>query len=89
MVNWLADGERGLWIQANNLKWFYARFAQICHGLNSTNSLAFHTLASDNIDRTSFLVLPGGARCFLQSLSPSAGSPKKRSEDALPAPQTQ
>jgi hypothetical protein len=26
--DWLADGERGLWIQAVDLSWFYARFAQ-------------------------------------------------------------
>lgn len=43
MLNWLADGQKGLWIQAGNSKWFYARFLNICPGLQSTNSLVFET----------------------------------------------
>jgi hypothetical protein len=30
--NWRADGERGIWMQADDLRWFYARFAHTCHG---------------------------------------------------------
>src|SRR5262245_50406730 len=44
---WLADGERGLWIQAIDLRWFYLRFTHACHGLSATNSLAFDTRGSD------------------------------------------
>jgi hypothetical protein len=86
MRNWRADGERGLWIQAGNLRWFYAHFAGMCHGLSSTNSLAFETHASGRIDRTSVLVLPEGARCPVQSLTPSGDPPQARVE---PAPQSQ
>jgi hypothetical protein len=78
MMNWLADGERGLWIQANSLKWFYGRFRGACQGVNSTNSLAFNTPASGKIDRTSSITLPGGGRCRLQSLVPSGGPPEDR-----------
>ena len=86
---WLADGERGIWIQGGNSSWFYARFSGACHGLNSTNSLAFDTGSSDHIDRTSSVVLPGGARCEMQTFAPSAGPPKNRNADVLPQPQQQ
>src|SRR5215472_821147 len=84
MRNWLADGERGLWIQGGNSAWFYARFSAACHGLNSTNSLVFDTGSSDHIDRKSSVVLPGGARCEMQTFAPSAGPPKNRNADVLP-----
>ncbi len=89
MRNWVADGERGLWIQGGNAEWFYARFSTACRGLNSTNSLVFDTRSSGNIDRTSSVVLAGGGRCAIQTFAPSAGPSKNRNADVVPAPQTQ
>ena len=89
MRNWLADGERGLWIQGGNSEWFYARFSAACQGLNSTNSLAFDTGSSSNIDRTTLIVLPEGGRCKMQTFAPSGGPPKNRDADVVPEPQTQ
>ena len=57
MRDWLADGERGLWIQTGSLKWFYARFTGRCPGLDSTNSLSFNTRASGNLYRTTWSCL--------------------------------
>ena len=89
MRNWLADGERGLWIQGGNSEWFYARFSGACRGLNSTNSLVFDTGSSGDINRTTSVVLPEGGRCQMQTFAPSAGPPKDRNADVVPAPQTQ
>ena len=89
MRNWLADGERGLWIQGGNSEWFYARFSAACRGLNSTNSLVFDTGSSGDIDRTTSVVLPEGGRCKLQTFTHSPGPPKDRNADVVPAPQTQ
>jgi len=75
MIKWVADGELGLWIQARDLKWFYARFTGVCIGVSSTNSLMFNTGASGNIDRTSSVTVPAGGRCRLRSLVPSGGPP--------------
>jgi hypothetical protein len=75
MIKWVADGELGLWIQARDLKWFYARFTGVCQGVSSTNSLMFNTGASGNIDRTSSVTVPAGGRCRLRSLVPSGGPP--------------
>ena len=89
MRDWLAYGEHGLWIQAGNFRWYYARFAGICHGVNSTNSLAFDTRASDNIDQKSSVIVPGGERCRVQWFAPSGGPPKKHYADVLLQPQSQ
>jgi hypothetical protein len=89
MINWLADGERGLWIQGHDLKWFYARFTGACQGLSSTNSLVFDTRASGNIDKASVVTVPAGGRCRLRSLVPSGGPPEKRNADVVLHPQDQ
>ena len=89
MLNWLADGQTGLWIQAGNSKWFYARFANICPGLQSTNSLVFETGASNRIDRTSSIFVSGQRRCKVQTLIASDGPPKNRNAGVLMQPQTQ
>jgi len=89
MLNWLADGQTGLWIQAGNSKWFYARFANICPGLQSTNSLVFETGASNRIDRTSSIFVSGQRRCKVQTLIASDGPPKNRNDGVLMQPQTQ
>jgi len=89
MINWLADGELGLWIQTVSLKWFYARFIAVCHGVDSTNSIIFDTGGSGHIDRTSSVMVPGTGRCRLHHLVPSGGPPKSRNDDVVPRPQDQ
>jgi hypothetical protein len=89
LINWLADGERGLWIQANNLRWFYASFTGVCHGLNSTNSLVFDTRASSKIDRTSSVIVSGHRPCRVQTFVSSSGPPKNGDTKVVPQPQAQ
>ena len=71
VVSWLADGERGLWIQVNTLDWFYARFASGCHGIGKTNSMVLETDASGHVGGISSVNMPGGTQCRLRSLAPS------------------
>jgi hypothetical protein len=89
MRDWLADGERGLWIEMGRLKWFYARFTGRCPGLDSTNSLAFSTRALGNMNRTTSVVVPGRGRCVVQSFAPSAGPAKNRNAKVVLQPQAQ
>lgn len=89
MINWLADRERGLWIQVGELRWFYARFADTCPGLSSTNSLLFETPASGQIGRTSAVVVPGARHCMIRTVGPSGGPPGNRNASVVVQPQTQ
>ena len=87
--NWLADGERGIWIQANDLRWWYARFAHACHGLSATNSLVLDTGGSDTIDSNSAVLVPGSGRCTMRSIGRSDGPPKDRNAQVVLQPQAQ
>lgn len=89
MIKWLADGERGLWIETSNLKWFYARLTRVCSGLSATNSLVFNTVPSGSIDRRTTIAVPGGARCSVRSIAFSGEPPKNRNADVVMQPQTQ
>ncbi len=87
--DWIADGERGLWIQAGDLRWFYARFTGPCHGLRATNSLVFDTGHSENIDSKSAVIVPGSGRCTVMTFASSDGPPENRNADVAPQPQAQ
>ncbi len=87
MVNWVADGELGLWVQTLNLKWFYLRFTGAGHGVNQTNSITFDTDGSGNIDRTSSVFVRGTGRCRLKSIAPTGGSPEGRFDNVVQRPQ--
>jgi hypothetical protein len=89
MRDWLADGERGIWIQMRNLRWFYARLTGRCPGLDSTNSLAFGTGPSDRLDRMTSVLVPGHASCRVQTLAPSVGPAKDRNAKVVLQPQAQ
>jgi len=71
LVKWLADGERGLWIQANTVEWFYARFVSGCHGIGKTSPMVLETDASGHIDGRSSVTKSAGTQCRLHSLAPS------------------
>ncbi len=89
LLNWLSDGQRGLWVQASDLRWYYAGLAGACHGLDSTNSILFDPGASDRIDRRSSVIVPSGQRCRVRSFLPSNGPPKDRYKQVAEQPQTQ
>ena len=89
LLDWVADGERGLWLQAVDLRWFYARFSHACHGLSVSNSLSFDMRGSHNIDSRSAVVVPGSGRCSVLSFVPSRGPPQSRNASLVMQPQSQ
>jgi hypothetical protein len=89
MRDWLADGERGIWIQMRSLKWFYARLTARCPGLDSTNSLGFGTGASVRLERMTSVLVPGHGSCGVRGLVPSGGPAKDRNVKVVLQPQTQ
>lgn len=84
--DWQADSERGLWVQANNRKWYYAKFMGPCSGLAFATSLGFDTSPQGSFDRWSSVVVPGRQRCTVQTFVPSKGPPKKKKANATAAP---
>jgi len=72
LLNWLADGEQGLWVQAGNSRWFYARFTNICPGLRSS----FYTPGRRR----------SGCTTHASAYSRAAGSPKNTTPTTAPMP---
>ena len=89
MRDWLADGERGIWIQMRSLRWFYARLIGRCPGLGATNSLAFGTGVSQRLDRMNSVLVPGHGSCKVQRLAPSVGPARDRNAKVVLQPQVQ
>jgi hypothetical protein len=89
MRNWLADGEKGIWIQMRNLRWFYARLTGGCPGLASTNSLSFGTDRTGHLDRMTSVVVPERGSCRVARLSPSTGPARDRNVKVVLQPQSQ
>lgn len=84
IYNWEADKDKGVWIQDNHRRWFYATVMGPCPGLNFAQSLGFDARPMGSLDRFSALVVPGWGRCPIQSLTPSEGPPKKRKQGTEP-----
>jgi len=77
IIEWEADGSRGLYIRGVNNSWYYARMQGRCGRLVTANSLGFETSALDELDRHG-AILAEGWRCPIASLVASAPPPRKK-----------
>ena len=78
-----ADGSRGLWIQARDRHWYYAKFFAPCSGLQFHEALRFRFGAAGELDRWSEVYTRDSGRCSFTSLEASDGPPRKV-KDAKP-----
>jgi hypothetical protein len=72
--DWQADGDRGLFIQGINGRWYYARTLGRCGRLATAVSLGFETRGLDELDRHGAIIAEGW-RCALSSVTRSAKPP--------------
>jgi hypothetical protein len=84
ILDWRADGSRGMWIEASSGHWFYASFSSQCTTLPIAIGLKFVPEPSGVLSRWSSIRLEHNRRCFFRTLQPSA-APPKRAEPAGPA----
>ncbi|MGC3980973.1 MAG: hypothetical protein QM808_06935 [Steroidobacteraceae bacterium] len=49
--DWAADGSKGMWVQSNSGKWFYAKFSFPCNSLAFTTRVKFRTGPLGELDR--------------------------------------
>jgi hypothetical protein len=82
--DWHADRDRGLWVQDNHGKWYYAKLLSPCIGLGSATAIGFVTTPPGSFDRFSTIIVPREGRCpvvsFVRSDPPPAKA--KRAADA-------
>lgn len=74
--DWLADGERALYVQALNGSWYHAELMGPCTDLPFADRIGFQTEANGDFDKFSAIIVHHHA-CMLKSLAPSAPPPRK------------
>ena len=79
--DWRADGERGIYIQSTNRKWYYATFMSPCIQLPYTESIGFRTTPPLPLDKFDS-VLVRGEPCYFRTLeeipAPPSNNPPPR-----------
>lgn len=83
--DWRADGDRALYIQGRNRKWYHAELMGFCPDLGFTEHIGFVIEPNGEFDRFSAIVVRGHS-CALKSLSESAPPPKKAAKKQSESP---
>src|ERR1700710_2602689 len=66
-----ADSDRGVYLQDQRRRWYYARISGVCTGLPFSNRIAVDTrFGGSQLDRTGMLLVDG-QRCHIDSLTAS------------------
>jgi len=77
LYNFEADSDRGVWLQDQSRRWYYARISGPCVGLPTAVRIGVDTrFNGTQLDRTGRLRVDGDT-CALDSLTKSAGPPPK------------
>ncbi|MBS0477993.1 MAG: hypothetical protein JSR79_01680 [Proteobacteria bacterium] len=77
LYNFQADSDRGVWLQDQQRRWYYARIAGVCTGLPYALKIGVDTrFGGTQLDRTGILLVDG-QRCHIDSLTASNGPPPK------------
>lgn len=76
--NFEANGERGLWIEDRQRRWYYAKFIGNCRGIDYANGVAFDVRGSSSFDRFGAIAVDGDY-CLIESLV-TAEKPLPRQE---------
>ena len=75
--DWQVDGDKGIWIQGNRKKWYYATFFSTCHGLLFENAVGFMPGSTGTLDKWGSLYTPSTGKCQFRSLVASNPPPPK------------
>lgn len=88
IFNWQADGEKGIWVQAVNRKWYYGTFMSPCNGMPFREGVHFKLAPSGELDRWGAVIIPHYPGCFFKTFVQSNGPPdsKKIKPPAVTAP---
>jgi hypothetical protein len=87
ILDWRADGERGIWVESPSRQWYYGKFMSSCLGLDFANRVGFDTEANGDFDKFSYVLVRDGfpERCQLTSLVTSNGPPTAKQRKAAAA----
>lgn len=69
--DWVADQDRGIWIQARSGEWYYASFTFPCTGLQFHTRVKFIPEINGDLSRWSSLVVRPAGRCYFRDFTAS------------------
>jgi hypothetical protein len=83
IYTWEADGDKGLWVQTTDRKWYYGKFMGPCFGLQFREGLRFKFGPSGELDHWSEILRVEHTNCSFSSFVTSLGPP--RPQKTVPA----
>ena len=90
IYTWEADGDKGLWVQTTDRKWYYGKFMSPCFGLQFREGLRFKFGPSGELDRWGEILRVDHTNCSFTSFVTSLGPPRpQKTAPAAPAQPTQ
>lgn len=69
--DWKADGDKGLYVESLQHKWFYAKLMGPCTGLQFKDRVAFMTEPGGDLDKFSAIIVEGHV-CHFVDFTPTA-----------------
>ena len=79
--NWVADRDRGVWIQDRSRNWYYGTFFGVCLEVDFAHVIGVDTRGTSRLDRFSTIIVRG-ERCPLSSFVTSSAPPSKKDKAA-------
>ena len=76
------DGNRGLWVQDNQRRWYYAEMLGPCNELNFAQAIGFDNRGSAYLDKFARLFVRGD-QCAIASFVTAAEPPSKKERKAM------
>jgi len=88
IFNWVADGQKGIWVQAIGRQWYYGKFLAPCYDLPFREGVAFRFGPSGELDKWGAVIVRNSPECMFTSFTTSDGPPKPKKKTKPPAPTT-
>jgi hypothetical protein len=88
IFNWVADGEKGIWVQAIGRQWYYGTFLSPCYGLPFREGVAFRFGPSGELDKWGAVIVRRSPVCVFRSFTASDGPPQAKKKTKPPAATT-
>ncbi|HEX9140509.1 MAG TPA: hypothetical protein VF848_12020 [Steroidobacteraceae bacterium] len=88
IYTWEADGDKGLWVQTTDRKWYYGKFMSPCFGLQFREGLRFKFGPSGELDHWGEILRVNHTNCSFSSFVTSLGPPRPQKPAPAAPPQT-
>jgi hypothetical protein len=87
IFDWVADGYKGIWVQAIGKQWYYGTFLSPCYDLPFREGVAFRFGPGGELDKWGAVIVPHYPECLFKSFTLSDGPPRaKKKTQSPPAP---